>query len=564
MLLRGGLTLLVSAVLAAPLAAVWGLGRTQITDYLGPNRTTFAVDYSGETRIDLGPLGNAYLPMSYGPVGLRVTIGGISESATGGADSLLSQQTLQSYLNLYNEPKQAMSGIAQRLRHNAIGNAIPAEIVLVLVMVGWTQRRRFLSRRLGELSRGRHAVLAYLVVLTVTVTVAVAPTHTRPDHARYPVSAADGTRFAGLTVDSPVLDDLIERAANGLSTLASRQNRAIKQYDHQALAGLTKHKKRLAEPEPNEQRLFGFSDLHCNIAMAKVWKRVIKLTDPLVAFDTGDNTNSGSAAERFCITQEAKMVGHRPFIDALGNHDSNKITGNQVRSVGGKVLDGKVITVKGINFLGDSDPELNPPFSLKRTHERDETEAQMGKRLAKTAAGRNVDIMMVHQPRASAPIIHEKDPPAKLVAWGHLHVEDGPKVIYHDDGAWTVAMQMGTAGGKANPILTSFSTPWSPPRKSADAYLYFRDKGTGLITGIQPIHFDTDGTVHIEHRIDTGDLRKLPDKTASRLDGGGTPEPHASGSASASPMGKTPKPGTTSEPGQTPSPSPPRSPHQPR
>lgn len=547
-LLRGVLTVVISAALAAPMAAIWGLGRTHITEYLGPNRTSIKVDYSGETRVDLGPLGNAYLPMSYGPVGLSITVKGFS--AADGGDSLVSKQALESYLNLYKQPREAMSGIQQRLTHDAVRRAIPAEAVLVVVMLGWTQRKRFLSPRLAEMSRGRHAVLAYLAVVTITSSVVVAPTHTHEQPARYPVTAAKGTRLDGLTVDSLLLDKLIDRGSKGLSKLSHRQDEAVKAYVHTAKKSLKKHSGRLAKPKENEQRIFGFSDLHCNIAMSKIWTQLVKKTDPDVAFDTGDDTDNGSAVERTCITRASKMIGDRPLVVAMGNHDSNKTTGDQWRSTDAKLLDGNVTEANDVRFLGDADPEHNPPFSIDRIHERDETEAEMGHRMVKTARGRDVDVIMAHQPRATAPVIKTKNPPAKLVAWGHLHEEKGPKVIHHDDGSWTVAMQMGTAGGKANPMITAISTPFSAPRKSADSYFYFRDKATGLITGVQPVHAGTDGKVHIEHRIDTGDLTKLPDKTRKRLDGGGGSSPSPSASQT-SPEGGTPKPGTTSEPGKT-------------
>ena len=80
----------------------------------------------------------------------------------------------------------------------------------------------------------------------------------------------------------------------------------------------------------------------------------------------------------------------------------------------------------------------------------------------------------------------------------------------HDDGSWTVGMQEGTAGGVRQPTFISFSTPFSPPLISADVYFYFRDNATGLITGVQPVHFRPDGKVVIEDRIPTGDLSKLP------------------------------------------------------
>jgi hypothetical protein len=90
-------------------------------------------------------------------------------------------------------------------------------------------------------------------------------------------------------------------------------------------------------------------------------------------------------------------------------------------------------------------------------------------------------------------------------------------------------MQEGTAGGVRQPTFTSFSTPFSPPLISADVYFYFRDTATGLITGVQPVHFQPDAKVVIDDRIATGDLAKLPVQTRIRL-GGASATPTAEAS----------------------------------
>ena len=107
-----------------------------------------------------------------------------------------------------------------------------------------------------------------------------------------------------------------------------------------------------------------------------------------------------------------------------------------------------------------------------------------------------------------------------------MHAQAGPYVVKHDDGTWTVGMQQGTAGGVKQPTITSFSTPFSPPLVRADCYFYFRDNATGLITSIQPVHFNTDGTVTISERITTGRISDLPRDTLERLRGA-TPTPSA-------------------------------------
>ena len=107
-----------------------------------------------------------------------------------------------------------------------------------------------------------------------------------------------------------------------------------------------------------------------------------------------------------------------------------------------------------------------------------------------------------------------------------MHAQAGPYVVKHTDGSWTVGMQQGTAGGVKQPTITSFSTPFSPPLVRADCYFYFRDNATGLITSIQPVHFNTDATVEISDRIETGRISEIPRETLDRLTGS-TPSPSA-------------------------------------
>jgi len=161
---------------------------------------------------------------------------------------------------------------------------------------------------------------------------------------------------------------------------------------------------------------------------------------------------------------------------------------------------------------------------VDRVRDRAETEEQMAERLIGVGRDRPVDALLVHQPAAAVVLTKAPNPPARLVLWGHFHSENGPTVIYHDDGSWTVGMRQGTAGGVRQPTITSFSTPFSPPLIDADVYCYFRDDATGLITGVQPVHFTADGRVVIEDRIPTGDLEGLPPDTRARLSGT-TPSP---------------------------------------
>jgi predicted phosphodiesterase len=263
--------------------------------------------------------------------------------------------------------------------------------------------------------------------------------------------------------------------------------------------------------------IMGFSDLHCNQAMTELISRLAHVTKPSLVLSSGDDTINGTAAERGCVRREAGIPPAVPFLVATGNHDSD-VTEAQMRNVGMTVLDGQVVGGAGLSVLGDDDPEHNVPFSVERLKDRPESEEEMAQRLVDVARHKHTDVLLVHQPVAARVIMNAPNPPAPLVLWGHYHAQSGPRVITHDDGSWTVGMQQGTAGGVREPTFTSFSTPFSPPLISADVYFYFRDNATGLITGVQPVHFRPDAEVVIEDRIATGDLSELPPETRMKLD----------------------------------------------
>jgi len=522
---RSLLLTVVAALVALPFAAAWGLGHAQIEDYLGPHRATFASNYGGEVQLDLGPFGNAYLPSPMGPVGLRITLGGVGAVDTA-PTSFFSERTLAAYVGIYQEPDEAIAGVVERLTDDVVVESAKAELVLLTLFALVVMRRQLLAPWLVRAIPRRRAVMAYVAAASLLFGSILAPRPVVQD-IRVPVSVNLGPSLSGLTVDSLLLADLLDRGVKGVTLLAGRQQKAVSDYITAADASLSSQYARLPTPELGETMVLGFSDLHCNQAMTELIRRMVVLTQPAQVFSSGDDTVNGTAAERFCITREAKIADQIPFVVASGNHDSD-VTESQMRNAGMTVLDGSVITSGGLNVLGDDDPERQVPFSIQRVTDRPETEEQLGQRMVDVARGKDVDVLLVHQPAASVVVMTTPDPPARLVLWGHFHSQAGPTVVTHPDGSWTVGMQQGTAGGVRQPTITSFSTPFSPPLISADTYFYFRDDDTGLITGVQPVHFLPNATVVIEPRIETGDLSLLPPETRLRLGSTASPTPSPS------------------------------------
>jgi predicted phosphodiesterase len=507
-----------AALAAAPLAAVWGISHAQVDDYLGPHRANFASNFRGEVEVDLGPIGNAFLASPVRPVGLTITVGGVG-SASEHLSSLFSEQTLAAYTSLYTEPREAISGILERLAHDVVREGLKAEAVLLLGVAILRFRRRLLPPWIVSGVTKRRAAAVYVTVVALVVGSILIPE--KPKDPRYPVSIANGSRFSSLTVDSVLLADVLDRGIRGIQLLSARQQRSVQNYIDTATRSMSEQLDALPKPNSDESMILGFSDLHCNQATTELISRLVRVTGPSLILSSGDDTVNGTAAERGCIRREAPISHGVPFVVATGNHDSD-VTEAQMRTVGITVLDGQVVEAAGLDVLGDDDPEHNIPFSVDRINDRAESEEQMAQRLVDLARNKHTVVVLVHQPVAARVIMNAPDPPASLVLWGHYHAQAGPQVIRHEDGSWTVGMQEGTAGGVRQPTFTSFSTPFSPPLISADVYFYFRDNATGLITGVQPVHFEPNGKVVIDDRIATGNVANLPPETRTKLGGAAT------------------------------------------
>ena len=515
---------LVAAVLGLPLAAAWGVGRASVTDYLGPNRVELAAGWSGEIAIDLGPLGRAYVASPYAPVGLDVTVGGVGEQGST-LGSLFSAETLSAYSALYTDPEEAVRGVVERLERDAVVRTAEAEAVLLLGFALWSLRSRLLAPWVVRRVTRRRTLAVYLTVTAIGVGSVLVPA--RPDGPRIPVDLPLPDRTPTVSVDSPLLADLLDRGVSGIRLLSARQQASVRTWEDTATASLSTRLDALPAPRAGETMAYGFSDLHCNQATTELMTRLVAVTNPSVVLDSGDDTVNGTAAERGCVGRELGIAGGRPFVVTTGNHDSD-VTEAQLRAVGATVLDGSTVEVGGLSVLGDDDPEHQVPFSVQRTLDRPESEEQLGQRMVQGARSRPVDAILVHQPPAATAVTSAPDVPARLVLWGHMHAQVGPVVLPHADGSWTVGMQQGTAGGVKQPTLGSFSTPFSPPLVRADSYFYFRDTATGLVTGVQAVHLEPDGEVVVDPRTETGSVATLPEETRRRLSAASaspTPEP---------------------------------------
>ena len=314
----------------------------------------------------------------YSPIGLVITVGGVGTAAEN-LNSLFSEQTLIAYTSLYTEPREALSGIVERLAHDAVREGLKAEAVLLLGdrdLAAPSPAGAAVDHDAGNRGDARRRSIVTVVALVIGSILVPE----KPKDPRYPVAVTDGGRFSSLTVDSVLLADVLDRGIEGIRLLSARQQRAVKSYLDSAAGSLSTQLDDLPKPGSDETMILGFSDLHCNQAMTELISRLAHATQPSMVLSSGDDTVNGTAAERGCIRREAAIPDGVPFLVATGNHDSD-VTEAQMRSVGMTVLDGQVVEAAGLSVLGDDDPEHNIPFSVDRVKERPESEEEMAQRL---------------------------------------------------------------------------------------------------------------------------------------------------------------------------------------
>lgn len=167
------------------------------------------------------------------------------------------------------------------------------------------------------------------------------------------------------------------------------------------------------------------SDLHCNTGMSPLITTAATLSEASVIINGGDSTINGTAVERFCVDS---FIGAAPdgvdWVQADGNHDSS-ITSDQARSAGATVLDGSVVDIDGVRFLGDSDPK-ETRIGQGSTSVAGESYEEAGNRLRDVACSEDdpADILLIHTPGVGEPVMASGCVPIQLS--GHIHHRSGP------------------------------------------------------------------------------------------------------------------------------------------
>jgi predicted MPP superfamily phosphohydrolase len=494
-----------------------GFGVTTATAQLslGPHEARYDITTDSTVTVDLGPLGtlqlDSPLPLT---LGVRVTVQEIPSTVTqvGSARTLQAlSNDLQSYLQFFAGPQATITAAAQDLAVNAAWRAAMMLAALVTVYFGLgallgQARRADLGARLEPHTR---QILAGGAIALLVMVAGTASSRSANETSVAPASTVfDGTPLAGARVTGR-LGGVID-TYGGYVVNALRQNEEFYARANKAfVAAWSSRETDIADAQKGTPAvvvskenapvvLLVVSDLHCNVGMAPLIREAATLAKVDVILNAGDSTLDGTAVEKYCVdTFAAAAPKGVPTVVSGGNHDSTETAAEEAKA-GMTVLDGQVVTVKGIRILGDSDP--NATRIGAGTKAVGKTVKQVGQQLADVACGDadGVDILLIHTPRVGNQALDQGCVPAQIS--GHLHIRRGPVEV--GDGVRYISSS--TAGAKSGEATVG------PLHGIAEMTVLRFDPVTRRIIDYQVIQVHPDTSATVGYRFTWPSTQGLP------------------------------------------------------
>ena len=329
-------------------------------------RLTMTPALTGDTILDIPPLGTITVDSHDGPLRLKATVRGIN---------------VVDAREIFDDPR-VLEGLEGRI----IADLRRAVTVLVVrgVAVG-----TFGALALGLLALRprRRGVIAGGIALTLMIgsTGAAAVTVDRASILE--------PRYSGLIASAPALiGDAQTIAANfedyreGLVSMVARVSRL---YDVTSTLPVY-------AAGDDVIRVLHVSDLHVNPTSWPVISSVVDQFEVDVVVDTGDIVHQGTAIENSYVDQISTVDA--PYVFVRGNHDSAITERAVAAEPNAIVLDGDTTEVAGLTFAGVGDPRFTP----------DKTAADLADEGVRAAAdvaaetliesGEEIDVALMHHP----------------------------------------------------------------------------------------------------------------------------------------------------------------------
>lgn len=393
-------------VLAVVLAAVVGgwLGvafGASVDTPVGPADIGMSLtpSWSGETVVDVRPLGTLSFDSHNGPVRLGLTIEAVHPDA---AEEILKNPRWADRL-----PTTIENDVVDGLRRLAV------RAVLFAVAAGFLTGLVVFRR----LSRAAWTAAGSLAMVAVVGGVSALTFNPR--------SIAE-PRYTGLLTGVPSLVGSAESIVTKFSEYRGQLTKLVTNVSQLYEAGSNLP---IFDPDPGMIRVLHVSDLHINPLGWNVIRSLKEQFKVDLVIDTGDISDHGTKAENEFV-KEIGSLGI-PYVWVRGNHDSMTTQKAVAKQKNAIVLDGAAATVKGLHIYGIGDPRFTPDKSVQVEGGSDKSLLDLGRanaarlappewpRSASTSAPDKIaaDLVAVHDPTVGRGLSGY----VSLVLAGHVH-----------------------------------------------------------------------------------------------------------------------------------------------
>jgi predicted MPP superfamily phosphohydrolase len=389
------------AVILVAMAGAWlgiGLAATVHTS-IGPADFSLSLrpSVSGDTVIDIRPLGTLGFNTHDGPVRLMVSFDGVHPE--------LAKEIMDNPRWADRLPETIQHDLEDALRVLVIRSVLAAvagaAVTGLIVFHSW--RRALASGLTGLLG---------LAVIGALVATSVNP------------KAINEPRYTGLLTGVPSLIGSAQSIVTHFSEYSGQLSKLVTNISQLYQAGSTLP---VYSPDPTTIRVLHVSDIHLNPV---AWNVIRSLKDQFkidLVIDTGDITDHGTKAENEFVKEIGRLGV--PYVYVRGNHDSEVTQKAVAKQKNAIVLDGESATVKGLRIYGVGDPQFTPDKTVPIVSNEQMT--QIGREYAAkiappewprtrstTAPQRTpIDVVAVHEP----PMARGFSGAVALALTGHTH-----------------------------------------------------------------------------------------------------------------------------------------------
>lgn len=380
----------VLATVAAALIGGW-LGLLiggHATTPLGPAdvRLSLTPSWTGDTVLDIAPLGTLRLDTHDGPLALHATI---------------TQVRLREARHLIDSPEAVNdlgATLGPQLRHGLV-LLCARTLIITTLSAGATGLVLFRSPRRA----GWTALAATGTCLAIFAAGA----------ATFNPQALAEPRYTGLLTAAPSVVGNAETIVTRFSKYREELAKIVTNVSRLYEVGSTLP---AYSPDPSTVRVLHVSDIHDNPAAWNVIRSIVRQFHIQVIIDSGDLTDHGSTAENAFVKPIHKFGV--PYVFIRGNHDSKATARAVARQKGARVLDGDTTTVDGIRIFGIGDPRFTPDKTTRTSPDTSAVTAA-GRYYAARLAARTPrpDVVIAHDPVEGAAFSGV----TPLVLSGHTH-----------------------------------------------------------------------------------------------------------------------------------------------